>query len=124
MLRNPKQRKHMKTWITTLAIGALALAAATPRAEAKKHKDYGSKTSYYISGHRSCGTPIYSVRYVAGFDRCGNPVWNTRVVGSPHQYRNAPVRRHYSAPVCPPPRQSHGGYNHGGYRNRGVVIRF
>ncbi len=110
----------MKNWITTLAIGALAFAGATTTAEAKKYRSHGSSSHVYISGYRSCGTPVYTERYVVGYDRCGNPVWRTRVVAPPRYYRPEP--RYYSAPVCPPPRPAYGGYDRGGYRNSGVVI--
>lgn len=104
----------MKSWITTLAIAMLALAGATPQADARSHRGYESSSRVYISGYRSCGTPIYTERYLIGYDRCGDPVWKYRVVSGPRHYRSAPRPRYYSAPVCPPPRPYHEGYRNGG----------
>ena len=85
----------MKTTITTIAIAALALLGAAPQAEARSHRS--SRT--YISGYRSCGTPIYTERYFIGYDHCGKPVWATRVVRQ--QYR--PVVRERYVERCPQP---------------------
>lgn len=81
----------MKTTIATLAIAALTFFAAAPQAEARH------KNRVYVSGHTSCGSPIYQERYFVGYDRCGNPIWRTRIVRQP-SYRPAP---RYVAP-CPP----------------------
>ena len=117
----PEKRKHMKTWITTLAIGALALAGAVTTAEARPHRGHESSSRVYISGYRSCGTPVYSERYLVGYDRCGSPIWRTRIVSPPRHYRPAP--RYYSAPSCPPPHPAYGGYYNEGRRNSGIVIQ-
>lgn len=108
----------MKTWITTIAIAALTLSVGTSNAEARSHHRSESSRSVYISGYRSCGTPIYTERILVGYDRRGYPVWEYRVVEAPRYYRPEPGPRYYSAPVCPPPRPSYGGY-----RNSGIVIQ-
>jgi hypothetical protein len=82
-LASPKQ--VMKTLLTPFAIIAFALLGASPKAEARHFESH-----VYISGHRSCGTPIYTERYFIGYDCWGRPLWGTRVVR--HHYR--PVVRH------------------------------
>ncbi|MES2919990.1 MAG: hypothetical protein V4819_00485 [Verrucomicrobiota bacterium] len=105
----------MKTIITTLAIAALALLGAAPRAEAGTHHS----SRVYISGYRSCGTPIYTERYFIGYDRCGNPIWGTRVV--PRYYR--PVVRQYHPVPCPAPVRYGRGYRAGGGVIQGSFYR-
>lgn len=90
----------MKTILTTFAIAALALIGAAPEAQARHPHQHSSRV--YISGHRSCGTPIYSERYFIGYDRCGEPIWGVRTVHQPY-YRPV-VQPRYVAP-CPPPYQ-------------------
>lgn len=75
----------MKTILITCAIAAFTLLGAAPQAEARSYESH-----IYISGHQSCGTPIYTERYFIGHDHCGRPLWGTRVVR--HNYR--PVVRH------------------------------
>jgi len=72
----------------TATVIALILLGAAPTSEARCSPS--SRT--YISGHRSCGTPIYTQRYFVGYDRCGHEVWGTRVVRSP--YRRVVRQRH------------------------------
>lgn len=103
----------MKTTIITLTIAALALIGTATRAEARS---YSSHT--YVSGYRSCGTPIYTERYFIGYDRCGAPVWGYRVVRS--SYRPV-VRSRYHAPCPPPVRYGHGGYRRGHSGGRVVI---
>lgn len=95
----------MKT-LVTLAIATLALLGAAPQAEARGHS-----TRVYISGYRSCGTPIYSERYFIGYDCHRRPIWGTRVV---HRHYVAPCPPPRCAPRpprhCPPPRRDH--HNH------------
>lgn len=77
----------MKTLVTTLGLAALALTTFANTADARPR--HGNRI--YVSGHRSCGTPIYSERYFVRYDRCGVPVWAVRP---------------YCPPVvrpCPPP---------------------
>jgi hypothetical protein len=109
----------MKTWITTAAVAALALLGATPNAEARDrhHRQYRHhvpESHIYISGYRSCGTPIYRERFCAGHDRYGRPIWRTRVVAAPRHYRSERRSRYYSAPPRPA---------YGGYRREGIVIQ-
>jgi hypothetical protein len=112
----------MKTTLTTLAIAVLTLLGATPEAEARH-----ASGRVYISGYRSCGTPIYSERYLIGYDRCGHPVWGKRVIFYDRpayrpacrpsyrpvvvapRYHVAPCPPSYRPPVyCPPPIPRHG----------------
>lgn len=103
----------MKTGIITAAIAAITLIASAPQSEARSHRGYPS-SQIYISGYRSCGTPIYQERYISHYTRRGTPVWRIRYVEAPRRhYHRAPV---YRAPVCPPP------YYGGGYPRRGVVF--
>jgi len=100
-------QKDMKTkTLITAAIAALAMIAATPAAEAHPQRGH-SKSHVYVSGYRSCGTPIYTERYFTRYDRRGYPVWGYRVVPAPVRYC-PPPRRYYRAPVCPPPYPYHG----------------
>jgi hypothetical protein len=100
--------------LITAAIASLILLGATPLAEARSHRGHHS-SHVYISGYRSCGTPIYTERYLVRYMRCGSPVWGYRVVAPPRYC--PPPRRYYQRPVCPPPYPYSGGY----YRS-GVVI--
>jgi len=115
-----KKQHHVKTIATTIAIAALALLGAAPQADARTHRSSHS-SRVYISGYRSCGTPIYSERYFIGYDRCGNPIWGERVV---RQSYRAPVR--YQAP-CPEPYYSSGyyrpSYREQSCRSGGIVIQ-
>ena len=95
----------MKTLLVTLGIAALALVGTAPKAEA-----HGYRSTVYISGYRSCGTPIYKERYFIGYDRWGRPVWGTRIVR--RDYRPV-VRTRYVAP-CPPPVRYYPAPHYGG----------
>ena len=100
--------KDMKTtFLITAAIAALTLFGATPSAEAgSRHKHY--KSHVYVSGYRSCGTPIYKERYIIRYDHCGYPVWGYRIVSPPVRYC-PPPRHYYHRPACPPPYSYYGG---------------
>ena len=103
----------MKPTIIHLTIAALALFGAIPQAEARSHH----ASRIYISGYRSCGTPIYMERYFIGYDHCGNEIWGKRVVV--REYREE-YRPRYVAP-CPPPAYRYSG---SGYGNRGYSTGF
>lgn len=106
----------MKKMITTLAVAALAILATAPLAEARSYRS-GHSSHTYVSGYRSCGTPIYTERYVRYYSHCGTPVWGYRTVSHTSRYHYvAPRPRYHSAPVCPPPRY----YNYSG--RSGVTI--
>jgi hypothetical protein len=117
----PNQRtlhsEIMKKLIPTSFIAALALVTAAPVAEARHpHRGSHHATHVYISGYRSCGTPVYQERYIRSYRRCGTPVWGYRVVNPPRYHVRAP-RYYYHPqpiPVCPPPP----GY----YRGSRVII--
>lgn len=107
----------MKSCVIPSAIAALALLGASPQAEARPHRGHDT-SRVYISGYRSCGTPIYMERYLIRYRRCGTPVWACREVPPPVRYYCPPPRRHdYRPPVCPPPYPYYGGY-----RGSGVVF--
>lgn len=111
---NPKTIKHMKNAILTSAIAALALVVAAPEADARSYRGHHS-SHVYVSGYRSCGTPVYTERYVIRYrTRCGTPVWGYRAVRAPVRYA-PPPRRYYRPEVCPP----HHPYP---YHRGGVVI--
>lgn len=111
----------MKTILTTIAIAALALLGSAPELQARPYHS----SRVYISGYRSCGTPIYSERYFIGYDRCGEPIWGVRVVRQQPYYRPV-VRPRYVAP-CPPPYRGSTRYtysNYGrSYSGGGVVVQ-
>jgi hypothetical protein len=107
----------VKTIATTIAIAALALLGAAPQADARSRSSHASRI--YVSGHRSCGTPIYMERYFIGYDRCGNPIWGQRPVR--HSYR-PPVRyQEHCAPHHSNPYRS--GYREPSYRSGGFVVQ-
>lgn len=98
------------------AIAALTIFGTTPSAEARsRHRHANSYV--YVSGYRSCGTPIHTERYLIGYDRCGYPVWGYRTV---RRYC-PPPRTYYRPPVvCPPPYPSCGSRPRGGVVISGV----
>ena len=102
----------MKSKIIKLAVAAFALMAAVPNAEARH------STSVYISGYRSCGTPIYTERYLIGYDHCGRPIWGYRTV---RNYAPVVVRRPYVAP-CPPPPRCYGPSRYDRYGSGGRLV--
>jgi hypothetical protein len=67
----------MKTIATAFAAIALTLGAAT-QASARDYCESDYRTTVYISGYASCGTPIYTERYVVRVDRYGHPIWGCR----------------------------------------------
>lgn len=101
----------MKAILTTLAIATLALLGSAPEAHARPYHHSGG--GVFISGHRSCGTPVYSERYFIGYDHCGAPIWGTRIVRQ--SYHRPVVRTRYVAP-CPPPYRSTSHHYNSGYR--------
>jgi len=112
---NPEIHNPMKTAILTSVLAALAMVAAAPTADARSHRGHHS-SHVYVSGYRSCGTPIHTERYVMRYrPRCGSPVWGYRVVPAPVRYC-PPPRRYYRQSACPPPYP----YRHG---RSGVVIQ-
>jgi hypothetical protein len=113
----------MKTSIITAIIASLTLLGTSPEGEARPHRGHHNG-NVYVSGYRSCGTPIYQQRYITHYKHCGKPVWKNRYV--------APPRAHYyHRPVCPPPVRicpppvpvCPPTYYHGGYPRNGVVIQ-
>lgn len=113
----------MKTGIITAAIAALTLIGTATQSEARPHRKHCNSNQVYVSGYRSCGTPIYQQRYSNSYQRYSTPHCNTRYV--------APPRYYYRAPVCPPPvrycpppvQVCPPTYYHGGYPRSGVVIQ-
>ena len=113
----------MKTGIITAVIAALTLIGTTTQSEARPHRKHSYSNQVYVSGYRSCGTPIYQQRYVSPYQSCGKSYYRTRYV--------APPRHYYRAPVCPPPvrycpppvQVCPPTYYHGGYPRNGVVIQ-
>lgn len=106
--------------LTSIAIAAIALLGATLSADARPHRGHDSG-HVYISGYRSCGTPVYTERYVRRYDRCGYPVWGYRVVPAPARYCPPPRRHYYRHPAdCPPPYPHYGGHRRGGVVISGV----
>lgn len=99
------QFSTMKKFLTLMILGAAALVA-TPNAEARP---VGRTT--YVSGHTSCGCPVYTQRYIAYYDHCGYPVF---------KYRRLPVSHRCRAvrPVRPPIRYRPGYEAAYSYQNR------
>jgi hypothetical protein len=104
--REIQKHKDMKTsLIITAAIAAITLLGVSPSAEARSYHKH-PKSHVYVSGHRSCGTPIYTERYLIRYDRCGYPVWGYRTV-----QRYCPPPREYYRPrvLCEPSSPYYGG---------------
>ncbi|MCU0752645.1 MAG: hypothetical protein MUC40_06405 [Akkermansiaceae bacterium] len=85
----------MKTGIITAAIAALTLLGSATQGEARPKRGHKGDQAY-VSGYRSCGTPVYAQRHISHYKRCGTPVWKSRYVSPPRRYD-------YRVPVCPPP---------------------
>ena len=123
-LRNSHILQAMKSSICILAIAAAFLGSITASEARSYGRGGGYSNQVYISGYRSCGTPIYRERYIIRYQRCGTPVWGCRVISPPRAYCPPPRPRYHvvPAPVCPPPRPycaPHPGY----YGRGGVVIQ-
>lgn len=119
--RVSQKQRIMKTSIITAIIASITLLGTAPEGGARPHRGHHGG-NVYVSGYRSCGTPIYQERYVSHYKRCGKPYWKTRSYCPPQpRYYRAPV---YRAPVCPPPvPYCPPTYYHGGYPRNGVVIQ-
>jgi len=113
----------MKAIITTFAIAAFTLLGAAPQAEAKPHHS----SRIYISGYRSCGTPIYTERYFIGYDRCGEAIWGTRLVREEYREERVyrPVVRERYVEHCPEPDYEDSRYERreSSYRGDGISIQ-
>lgn len=103
----------MKAILTTFAIATLALLGSAPEVQARPYHPSGG--GVYISGHRSCGTPIYSERYFIGYDRCGAPIWGVRAVRQ--SYYRPVAQPRYVAPCQPQYRSTSHRYS-SGYRRQ------
>jgi hypothetical protein len=114
----------MKTGIITAAIAAIALIGTTTQSEARPHRKHCNPSPVYVSGYRSCGTPVYQQHYVSPYRSYGKSYHRTRYVVPPRVH-------YYRAPVCPPPVRycppprpvCPPTYYHGGYPRNGVVIQ-
>jgi hypothetical protein len=93
----------MKTTITAIALAITCMIGSAPQAEARHYHRHGHQGQVYISGYRSCGTPVYTERYVIRYKRCGAPVWGYRRVAAPRAYCPPPPPRYHVVPACPPP---------------------
>jgi hypothetical protein len=101
----------MKNAIFAIAVAAVTLLGTAPQAEAHSH----GKSSYiYVSGYRSCSTPIYKQKYFIGYDRCGREMWGYRIVSAP---RHIPAPRPRYTPT-----RGH-GYPYYGYPSQGGSCR-
>ncbi len=92
---------RMKTTILLTMATLLLTMGLAPRADARHER-----STVYISGYRSCGTPIYAMRYWVGYDRCGRPIWKYRVLS------NREYRRHYGHHARRPYCGDRGAYGH------------
>lgn len=65
----------MKKLLATVAAVLVSAFALSNSAEAGIHVSIG--TGYnYVSGHASCGCPIYTKRVVRGYNRYNQPIYN------------------------------------------------
>lgn len=94
----------MKKLLATVAAVFVSLFALPNSAEAGVRVSIG--TGYnYVSGHASCGCPIYTKRVVRGYDRYSRPIYN--------YYRQPFSCR------CGHGRSSHVNFRQHGFVNRG-----
>ncbi|MFK7909237.1 MAG: hypothetical protein AB8F34_01405 [Akkermansiaceae bacterium] len=94
----------MKTILATLATIAISLIALPEKAEARSCSSGNSYT--YVSGHTSCGCPVYTRRVVSGYDCYNRPTYRYYRVPVTHRCRS-----HYSS-------RSYRSHNHSyGHRN-------
>jgi len=64
----------MKKFVISAALALVAFVALPNRAEAGIHISVGH-SSNYVSGHASCGCPIYTRRVCYGHDRYHHPIY-------------------------------------------------
>ena len=89
------QKKNMKTLLTliiSLVVGTLGLSST---AEAG-HLRVGF-TTYYTSGHHSCGCAIKMKKVFLSYARCGTPIFRYYYVPTSHRchhYRSQHPNRH------------------------------
>lgn len=105
----------MKAIITVLSVAVLALLGTTTQAEARSHRKAPASHTY-VSGYRSCGTPIYTQKYFVGYDQCGHAIWRYRILPAPHVHR-APSYGNQGYRPSYPVRSGHSGGYSGGYSN-------
>lgn len=86
--------------LSFIATAAIVLLGSAPPAEAR-HGHYRSHV--YVSGYRSCGTPIYTERYFIRHDCWGRPVWGYRMVAPPRRYYCPPPPPRCAPRLCGPP---------------------
>ncbi len=65
----------MKKLLATLTALLVSFVALSEKAEAGIHLKIGSSHKY-VSGHASCGCPIYTKRVVRGFNNYRRPIYN------------------------------------------------
>ena len=70
-----REEQPMKKLLTSLAAVLIAVVVTPTTAEANVRLSIGSGYTY-VSGHASCGCPIYTKRIVRSFDRFNRPVYN------------------------------------------------
>lgn len=93
----------MKKLLATAATVLVTTFALPSTAEAGVSLSIGSEYTY-VSGHASCGSPIYTKRIVRGFDRFRKPIYS---------YHRLPFRS----------RAVHLRSGHSGFRQHGFVHR-
>ncbi|BCX47690.1 hypothetical protein HAHE_15980 [Haloferula helveola] len=107
--------KHLLTLLTVIGAGFVA----APDAEARPHQ-HNSCSTTYVSGHTSCGCPIYTQRYVAYYDRFGRAIYRYQTLPVNHHCRHRVVRQ----PQChtPQPRYQNSRYTRSGVRIGPVIV--
>ncbi|MEM9080718.1 MAG: hypothetical protein AAGC74_08525 [Verrucomicrobiota bacterium] len=93
----------MKRILATIAVTAAAFLALPNTAEAGVRVSIGT-THTYVSGHASCGCPIYTKRVFRGYDCYRRPIYN---------YYRQPFQRRANC-------RSHGHRSHGRVYYNGV----
>lgn len=75
--------------VISLVVGTLGLSS---KAEAGSLRI--GYTSYYTSGHHSCGCPVRMKKVLVGYSRCGTPVFRYYRVSNRHTCNHFRSQRH------------------------------
>jgi hypothetical protein len=100
-------KKHLALSLVLGALAWLGVPSAATAGDYGRHYGHGHgghhQNHVFISGYRSCGTPIHTERYLIRHDRRGYPVWGHRVVHIHHHRPLPPPPVFVGRPVYVPP---------------------
>lgn len=72
-----QENKTMKKLITLLAVvaGGFVLSPVNAEARGHRHESHRPADRVYVSGHSSCGCPVYTKKVFRHYDRHGHAVY-------------------------------------------------